>query len=1140
MGDDNLVPAWDAGSHVTDLDYALYTGSDYMPEVYYGRFSARDAAQLQAQIDKTLEYEQYLMPDPSYLANAVMIAGVDGTFAPTHGNGQINYGTNYYFNAAHGIASNTYLYPTSNESWVSDAVTQNVSDGAGYINYTAHGSQTSWAYSSFTISDINGLNNAHKYGTVVGNCCLTNSFQLETCFGEAWLRAANKGSIGYIGGSNNTYWDEDYWWGVGAGPVDGSGPTYEQTGLGVYDAAFHDHGEAFADWFTTQAGMVVRGNLAVVEGGSSRIQYYWQIYHLMGDPSLSTWLGVPGVNGATLPEVIFTGQNTLSITAEPYSYVGLSFNGELKASGLVDAMGLLTLEFAPFTLAGDIDLVITHHQKQPLMVAIPCVPNDGAYVTLNNHSPGSAEYDQAVSLDVTLQNIGTVDATGVSAVLAIDHPFVAITNGSQAFGTVNAGALATQSNAFAFDLLPGVEDQDLLRFDLTISGAGRDTWVATLDVMANAPVLAQGRVVIDDSDGGNDNGRMDPGETVLVVVPVLNSGHAATIPGNAYLESSSSCIDILTTSIATSPIAAGGTDLMTFEVNVDGGAPIGTPAAFDFVHDAGSYGLDESFTFPIGLVLEDWETGSFVNFPWEMGADAAWILDGDTYEGLWSARSGDIDNNEDSQLLLTVEIQSADELSFWYKVSSESNYDFLRFYIDGVEQGEWAGTIDWSLASFPVTVGEHTFIWAYEKDGSVSSGSDCAWIDSIIFPALGLPPAPVISIAPLAVETWVEPGLVGTEYLDLANLGEGELNWSCLVSTISTRTASIPLQKLGKDEADLRRGHVSRLAGGPDAFGYRWIDSNEPGGPGFDWVDISGIGTEGTYGDDSNSGPLALGFTMPFYGSLFDEVRICSNGWLSFTSTATSYSNQGIPTASDPNNLIAPFWEDLNPNSTGSIYHYSDVANGRFIAQWQGVPRYGNSSALETFQAILHADGRIVFQYLDVTDVTSVTVGIENADGSDGLEVVANAAYLENALAIELSFEEPWLVVSPIAGNLLPGGNQQLALEFNAMELAEGEYLAELGVASNDPESPFVTIPVTLHVGSQSIAAPVLSISSPTACATQITWDPVPGAVAYKIWSRTSMLEPWTLEMTVNYSFYDIDCIITGARRFYRVTAVTE
>ncbi len=103
VGDIAQIPVYSgtAGSHKTDLYYCEFTG-DLFPEIYYGRFSAENIAELQPQIDKTLEYEQYLMPDPTFLNEVVMVAGADAGYQ-THSNGQINYGTNTYFNAAHGL-----------------------------------------------------------------------------------------------------------------------------------------------------------------------------------------------------------------------------------------------------------------------------------------------------------------------------------------------------------------------------------------------------------------------------------------------------------------------------------------------------------------------------------------------------------------------------------------------------------------------------------------------------------------------------------------------------------------------------------------------------------------------------------------------------------------------------------------------------------------------------------------------------------------------------------------------------------------------------------------------------------------------------------------------------------------------------
>ena len=98
-------------------------------------------------------------------------------------------------------------------------------------------------------------------------------------------------------------------------------------------------------------------------------------------------------------------------------------------------------------------------------------------------------------------------------------------------------------------------------------------------------------------------------------------------------------------------------------------------------------------------------------------------------------RSGSIGSNGTTTLILSHEAGSNDSISFYYKVSSESGYDKLHFYIDNQEKENWSGSINWTKAAYPVSEGRHSYRWTYTKDGSVNSGSDCGWIDLIGLPA---------------------------------------------------------------------------------------------------------------------------------------------------------------------------------------------------------------------------------------------------------------------------------------------------------------------------------------------------------------------------------------------------------------------
>lgn len=135
--------------------------------------------------------------------------------------------------------------------------------------------------------------------------------------------------------------------------------------------------------------------------------------------------------------------------------------------------------------------------------------------------------------------------------------------------------------------------------------------------------------------------------------------------------------------------------------------------------------------------IEDWETGDFSQYEWQFEGDAEWfITDQDQYEGVYSAQSGDINDSQSNGISIEYNVYAEDTLSFWYKVSSEGGWDYLRFYIDGSEVDEWAGEIPWAQATYVIPVGTHTFKWAYEKDGSVSNGLDACWVDYIVLPPM--------------------------------------------------------------------------------------------------------------------------------------------------------------------------------------------------------------------------------------------------------------------------------------------------------------------------------------------------------------------------------------------------------------------
>lgn len=137
---------------------------------------------------------------------------------------------------------------------------------------------------------------------------------------------------------------------------------------------------------------------------------------------------------------------------------------------------------------------------------------------------------------------------------------------------------------------------------------------------------------------------------------------------------------------------------------------------------------DNMLPNPYGFT-ERFESGQ-IQQPFVTSEDSPWIISTDAYEGNYCVKSRNIGNDQSSTLEATVNC-SYGYISFFRKVSSEENFDFLIFFIDDVEIDRWSGEEDWDEVSYTTTPGIHTLTWKYVKDLSMSSDSDCAWLDCI-------------------------------------------------------------------------------------------------------------------------------------------------------------------------------------------------------------------------------------------------------------------------------------------------------------------------------------------------------------------------------------------------------------------------
>jgi len=222
-----------------------------------------------------------------------------------------------------------------------------------------------------------------------------------------------------------------------------------------------------------------------------------------------------------------------------------------------------------------------------------------------------------------------------------------------------------------------------------------------------------------------------------VAVPIsFNWANSRIADVDVYLEGQSGFTDISDPLQNFSSIGIFGVFNKTFTVIVDEGTPEGIKVDFVNKLTMGDLVQDKIFPLKISAKVEDFETGDFSKFNWQLGGNLPWqIVNLYPYEGYYSIHSGAITHNQTSEISLTYNVMAADSIVFFRKVSSESS-DLLKFYINSQMIANWSGTTSgWKREAFAVTAGTKIFKWVYEKNATGSSGSDCAWLDYIVLPS---------------------------------------------------------------------------------------------------------------------------------------------------------------------------------------------------------------------------------------------------------------------------------------------------------------------------------------------------------------------------------------------------------------------
>ena len=228
---------------------------------------------------------------------------------------------------------------------------------------------------------------------------------------------------------------------------------------------------------------------------------------------------------------------------------------------------------------------------------------------------------------------------------------------------------------------------------------------------------------------------------------------------------------------------------------------------------------------------------------------------------------------------------------------------------------------------------------------------------------------------------------------------------------------SIALVALTPGGTTPHRAPVPFGGGGPDAFGYKYLDSDTtaPGAPTYNWVSIKGVGTKiTTLLDDNTAGPFPIGFQFPCYWYRVNSMIVGSNGYVTFGDAASNASPfHAVPNTARPNNQLAPFLSDLDCSASGSpngsVWYWSNNSDS-FIVEYDSI-EFWSTGGNNTFQVIVtKADSSITFQYKEQSGqpssgwgATYNQTGIENVSGAIGVNYLAGTTPANNVIHTDLA-----------------------------------------------------------------------------------------------------------------------------------------
>jgi hypothetical protein len=614
-------PTWNSYC-VSDHIYADVNGNN-MADIVTARITAQTATHLQRMIGKFLKYERTPPTNPNFYNHPITALGwqterwfqicsetVWGFWQNKLGKSPVRENAIYSGTPPFTVwstATNTstvvnYFGPSgrnyipTSPSYLNDwggnatRINNDINSGAFMLQHRDHGAETGWGEPAYSNSNLTSLTNTDPVFVFSINC-LTGKFNYSSeCFAEAFHRHQH-GALGLIAATEVSYSfvNDAYSWGMYDGMWPDFMPDYGAPGPDRILPAF---GNVVGKYFLQYSSWPYNT-------GDKMVTYY--LFHHHGDAFTTVYSEIPQNLTVTHDPVIVSGQPHVNVTADNYSLISLTLNGEILGVG--EGTGLPISIDIPFIVPGNtVTLTVTKQNYYRYTAQIPVVPASGAYVVADsciiNDASGNGllDYGETALLSLRAHNVGVAQAENVSLILRSSDPHVTITDSTQFYGTIPAGGQTLMTDGYSLVVDPLVPDEHNIAFQV-VATDGASNWLSYFTLKAHAPILVLGNHSVSDLTG-NNNGILDPGETANVLVEIKNTGTSGAVTVAGELLSGDPYIMINSGVQSYGNIQPGSSETKTFSVTADVNTPTGHTAVFNFNITA-SPGLTASGSFSL-------------------------------------------------------------------------------------------------------------------------------------------------------------------------------------------------------------------------------------------------------------------------------------------------------------------------------------------------------------------------------------------------------------------------------------------------------------------------------------------------------------------------------------------------------------